>query len=63
MLGFNGVETTGTFENTTAYIQHWIKRLKDDKKAIVWASSRAEKAFNLIMNIENTTETTDDKVA
>ena len=63
VLGFNGVETTGTFENSTAYIQSWIKRLKDDKKAIVWASSRAEKAFNLIMNIENTTETTEDKVA
>ena len=53
VLGYNGIETTGTFKNSTAYIKSWCKRLKDDKKAIVWASARADKAFRLIMNIED----------
>lgn len=40
-------------ENTTAYIQSWIKRLKDDYKMIVSASSKAEKAVKYIFNEQN----------
>lgn len=52
VLANTGVETSASFRNNSAYIQSWVHALKDDVKAIVWASSRAEKSYNLIMNIE-----------
>ena len=47
-----GLETDDTFENTAAYIQNWIKALRSDKRLIVSAASRAEKAVERIMGIE-----------
>lgn len=44
-----GLETEGTFKNNSAYIQGWLKVLKNDKKFIVSASSKAEKAVKYIM--------------
>lgn len=38
------------FKNSVAYIQSWLRALKNDKKMIVWASSRAEKAAKYILN-------------
>ncbi len=38
-------------ENSTAYIASWLKRLKDDKKLIVSASGKAQKAVNYLLNI------------
>ena len=37
-------------ENSTAYIQSWIKVLRNDVKFIVSASSKAEKAAKYILN-------------
>ena len=45
-----GLETTSSFRNSAAYIQNWLKVLKDDKRFIVSAAGRAEKAVNLILN-------------
>lgn len=45
-----GIETGSTFKNTVAYIQSWIKALKNDKRMIVTASARAEKAVTYIMD-------------
>ena len=45
-----GIETGSTFKNTVAYIQSWIRALKNDKRMIVSASSRAEKAVAYIMD-------------
>lgn len=45
-----GLETTGTFKNSTAYIQSWIKVLRNDVKFVVSASSKAEKAVKYILN-------------
>lgn len=53
VLANTGVETTSSFRNNTAYIQSWVRALKDDTKAIIRASAKAEAAFNLIMGIEN----------
>jgi antirestriction protein ArdC len=39
-----GLESDKAFTNSVAYIQGWLKALKNDNKAIVWAASRAEKA-------------------
>lgn len=45
-----GLETAGSFQNSAAYIQSWLKVLRNDKKMIVSAAGRAEKAVNLILN-------------
>ena len=44
-----GIETPGSFRNSAAYIQGWLRALQDDKRLIVSAASRAEKAVNRIM--------------
>lgn len=43
-----GIEVEATFRNSVAYIQSWLKALKNDVKMIVWAASRAEKAAEFI---------------
>ena len=45
-----GLETSSSFRNNTAYIQNWLKVLKSDKRFIVSAAGKAEKAVNLILN-------------
>lgn len=45
-----GIETATTFRNSVAYIQNWLAALKNDKRLIVSAASRADKAVCLIMN-------------
>jgi len=45
-----GIETSASFRNNTAYLQNWLKVLKDDKRFIVSAAGKAEKAVNLILN-------------
>lgn len=44
------IEAEKAFRNSVAYIQSWMKALKNDPKMIVWASSRAEKAAKYILN-------------
>lgn len=46
-----GIENNRTFKNSAAYIQNWLKALRNDKKLIVSASSKAEKAIKMILNI------------
>ena len=45
-----GIGTNKSFNNSTAYIQSWLRVLKNDKKFIISASSRAEKAVKYILN-------------
>lgn len=49
MLNLLGIEIPETFKNSTAYIQSWIRALRNDKKMIVMASSKAEKAIAYIL--------------
>lgn len=49
ILNILGIETSKTFKNSAAYVQSWIKVLKNDVRFIVSASSKAEKAVNYIM--------------
>lgn len=44
-----GLETPDSFRNSAAYIQSWLQVLRDDKRFIVSASGKAEKAVNLIL--------------
>ena len=47
-----GIETGGSFKNSAAYIQSWLRALRDDSKLVVFAAGKAEKAVKLIMNID-----------
>lgn len=38
------------FENDVAYIQGWLSRLKDDKRLLLFASSKAQRATDFILN-------------
>ena len=44
-----GLETDHSFRNSAAYVQNWLQVLKDDKRFIVSAAGKAEKAVNLIL--------------
>jgi len=48
LCSVSGVENTKSLKNSVAYIQSWIRSLKNDPKMIVWAASRAEKAATYI---------------
>lgn len=45
-----GLDAKKAFKNSVAYIQGWLKELKNDDHMIVWAASRAEKAAKYILN-------------
>lgn len=49
LLNLLNIETKSTFTNSVAYIQSWIKALRNDTKMIVQASSKAEKAVRYII--------------
>lgn len=44
-----GIETEGTITNNAAYIQSWIKALRNDKRLIVSAAGKAAKAVEYIL--------------
>lgn len=50
LMNLLGIETKKSFRNSSAYIQNWLHRLRGDKKFIVSASSKAEKAVKYILN-------------
>lgn len=44
-----GLETESSFDNNVAYIAGWLKALENDKRMIVTAAGRAEKAVKYIL--------------
>lgn len=44
-----GLETEKSFRNNAAYIQSWLRALKNDRRMIVSAAGKAEKAIAMIM--------------
>lgn len=49
-----GIETESSFRNSAAYIKSWIRKFQEDRKLIVSASSKAEKAVNYFLTGELT---------
>lgn len=47
LSGEAGIEST--LENNAAYLASWIKVIKEDEKAVVWAAGHAQKASDLIL--------------
>jgi antirestriction protein ArdC len=41
------------FDNSVAYIQGWIKALKNDTRMIVYASGQAQRAADYILNVQS----------
>ena len=50
LCGVAGIENV-TLDNTTAYIQSWLRKLKEDKTLLVKAGSQAQKAVDHILDI------------
>ena len=50
ILNSMGIETTDTFRNSCAYIQNWIRVLKNDKRFVITAAGKAEKAAKYILS-------------
>jgi len=40
-----------TIDNSASYIQSWLRALKDDKKLVVSASQRAQRAVDYILGV------------
>ena len=51
LVNYAGLETANSFRNSAAYVQNWLKVLKDDKRFIVSAAGKAEKAVDLILGV------------
>ena len=49
LVNVAGLETAKSFRNSTAYIQNWLSVLRNDKRFIVSASGKAEKAVHMIL--------------
>jgi len=58
LLAHFGLLTERQAEQNAAYCDSWHKRIQDDPGAFVVAAGRAQKAIDLILNIERETETT-----
>ncbi len=48
-----------TVDNSAAYIQSWLGRLKEDCKLVVTAAAQAQKASDYILNVKHETTTTE----
>ena len=46
--------TIDNFENNAAYIQSWMKKLKNDKRFVIYASGKAQQAVDFILKIQHT---------
>ncbi|MDD2271140.1 MAG: zincin-like metallopeptidase domain-containing protein [Desulfuromonadaceae bacterium] len=51
LCGHAGIENT-TIENSAAYIQGWLKALKNDKTLLVHAAAQAQKASDYVLNVK-----------
>jgi antirestriction protein ArdC len=45
-----GILNNVTLQDSAAYIQGWLKQLRNDKKFIIEASAKAQKAVDYILN-------------
>ena len=50
LCGFAGIENS-TINNSAAYVQGWLKSLKDDKKLVIMAAAQAQKAADYILRV------------
>ena len=51
-----GIETPDSVKNNAAYIQSWLRALRDDKRFVISAAGKAEKAVKFILGENTKTE-------
>lgn len=56
LCGHNGIDNR-TIQNSAAYIQGWLRKLKDDKTLLIHAAAQAQKAADFILNRKGGEET------
>ncbi len=56
LCGHTGIENR-TIQNSAAYIQGWLRKLKDDKTLLIHAAAQAQKAADFILNWKGGEET------
>ena len=49
LVNHAGMETSASFRNSAAYVQNWLSVLKSDKRFIVSAAGKADKAVSFIL--------------
>jgi len=49
LCGFAGIENV-TLDNSAAYIESWLRKLRHDKKLVIVAAAQAQKAANYILD-------------
>lgn len=59
LCGHAGLDPGATLENTAAYLQFWLEQLRGDKKLVVQAASRAQRAAELILGTAGRDESPD----
>ena len=52
LMNHTGAETTKSFRNSAAYIQSWLRALRNDNRLIIQASGQAARAVDFILGIE-----------
>lgn len=52
LAGHAGIDTSETTENSAAYLDHWLKKLKADPAMLAASGSAAQKAVDLIRGIK-----------
>ena len=50
LLAEAGIDAEGLMENSAAYIESWLKALKNDSKLVVFAGAQAQKAVDHILD-------------
>ncbi|MDD5596573.1 MAG: zincin-like metallopeptidase domain-containing protein [Victivallaceae bacterium] len=50
LCAYSGIENT-TIKNSSAYIRSWLERLRSDKKLVVQAAQKAQKAADYILKV------------
>ena len=53
LLNYLGIETDKSFRNSAAYIDGWLHALRNEKSLIVSAAGKAQKAVELILDLDN----------
>jgi len=49
LVNHAGLETASSFRNNAAYVQNWLQVFRNDKRFIISAAGKAEKAVKLIL--------------
>lgn len=52
LMATAGIASKDTFENSAAYVGHWVGRLRDDHKLVVQAAAQAQRAADYILGTE-----------